>query len=82
MMPFCTLLVEIQFGHGVCNVYDFTETNFENEEDCCMTATTGKVVYVVGKQKPDANKQPKADAKRIADAVARTAKYIKKGNHV
>ena len=43
-----------------------------------MTATTSKVVYVVGKQKPDADKQPKADAKRIADAVARTAKYIKK----
>ena len=43
-----------------------------------MTAATNKVVYVVGKQKPGADKLPKADAKRIADAVARTAKYIKK----
>lgn len=43
-----------------------------------MTATTGKVVYVVGKQKPDVNNQPKADAKRIAEAVARTAKYLRK----
>lgn len=48
------------------------------EDDCCMTATTGKVVYVVGKQKPDVNNQPKADAKRIAEAVARTAKYLRK----
>lgn len=46
------------------------------EDDCCMTAT-GKVVYIVGKQKPEADKQPKADAKRIAEAVSRTAKYIK-----
>lgn len=43
-----------------------------------MTATTGKMVYVVGKQKPDADKLPKADAKRIAEAIARTAKYVKK----
>lgn len=43
-----------------------------------MTAATGNVVYIVGKQKPDADKKPKADAKRIAEAVARTAKYIKK----
>lgn len=50
----------------------------KKEDDCCMTATTGKVVYVVGNQKPEAEKQPKADAKRIAEAVARTAKYVKK----
>lgn len=43
-----------------------------------MTATTGQVVYVVGKQKPEAESQPKADAKRIAEAVARTAQYVKK----
>ena len=47
------------------------------EDDCCMTATTGKVVYVVGKQKPQADKQEKSNAKRIAEAVARTAKYVK-----
>lgn len=41
-----------------------------------MTATD-KVVYIVGKQKSEADKQPKADAKRIAEAVLRTAKYIK-----
>lgn len=49
----------------------------QKEDDCCMTATA-KVVYVVGKQKPEADRQPKADAKRIAEAVSRTAKYIKK----
>lgn len=43
-----------------------------------MTATTGKMVYVVGKPKPNADKLPKADAKRIAEAIARTAKYVKK----
>ena len=43
-----------------------------------MTATTDKVVYVVGKQKPEAGKQPVLDAKKIAEAVARTAKYVKK----
>jgi hypothetical protein len=43
-----------------------------------MTAATNKVVYVVGKQKPDADKLPKADAKQIAEAVARVARYIKK----
>lgn len=49
----------------------------QKEDDCCMTATA-KVVYVVGKQKPETDRQPKADAKRIAEAVSRTAKYIKK----
>lgn len=43
-----------------------------------MTATVNNGVYVVGKQKPDAEKQPKADAKRIAEAVKRTAAYKKK----
>ncbi len=43
-----------------------------------MTAKTNKSVYVVGNKKPDAEKQPKADAKRIAEAVERTARYIKK----
>lgn len=42
-----------------------------------MTAAD-KVVYVVGKQRPEADKLPKADAKRIAEAVERTAKYVKK----
>ena len=52
--------------------------NLQKEDDYCMTATTDKVVYVVGRQKPDAGKQPVLDAKKIAEAVARTAKYVKK----
>ncbi len=43
-----------------------------------MTATTHNGVYVVGKKKPNADNQPKADARRIAEAVARTSKYRKK----
>ena len=43
-----------------------------------MTATTGKMVYIVGAQKPEAKNQHGADAKRIAEAVARIAKYVKK----
>ena len=35
-------------------------------------------VYIVGKRKADAAKQPKADAKRIADAVNQVAVYKKK----
>ena len=58
-------------------MYDVSEPmKLLKEDDCCMTAT-GKVVYIVGKQEPEADKQPKADAKRIAEAVSRTAKYIK-----
>ena len=33
--------------------------------------------YIVGEPKPQADKLPKADAKRIAEAVARVAKYIR-----
>lgn len=43
-----------------------------------MTATVNNGVYVVGKQTPNASKQPKADAKRIAEAIKRTATYKKK----
>jgi hypothetical protein len=76
MVLFYMLLVETWFCLEVCRVDELLEP--KKEDDCCMTATTGKVVYVVGKQKPEADKQPKADAKRIAEAVARTAKYVKK----
>lgn len=48
------------------------------EDDCCMTATTNKGIYVVGKLKPNADKQAKISAKKIADAVKRTAEYKKK----
>ena len=34
-----------------------------------MTAATNKVVYVVGKQRPGADKLPKADAKYIKKRV-------------
>jgi hypothetical protein len=50
----------------------------DKEDDCCMTAITNNGVYVFGKLKPNADKQPKADAKRIAEAKERTAKYEKK----
>lgn len=44
-----------------------------------MTAVTNQFVYVVGKKKPDADKKSeKANAKRIAEAVARTAQYKRK----
>lgn len=74
----CTLflLIKTQFG---LEVYDMKEiSNTFKEDDCCMTATTNTGVYVVGKQKADADKHPKADAKRIAEAVERTAMYGKK----
>lgn len=34
-------------------------------------------VYIVGKEKTDTDKLPKADANRIAEAVERTKKYLK-----
>lgn len=35
-------------------------------------------VYIFGKPKPGADKQPKADAKRIAEAKKNIEKYAKK----
>lgn len=43
-----------------------------------MTAVFKNHVYIVGKQKSDADKLPKADAKRIAEAVAHVSQYKKK----
>ena len=40
----------------------------DKEDDCCMTAITNNGVYVFGKLKPDADKQPKADVKRMTEA--------------
>ena len=43
-----------------------------------MTATVNNCVYVVGKQKVNIEKQPKTDAKQIAEAIERIAMYKKK----
>ena len=43
-----------------------------------MTATNFNGVYIVGKRKPDADKNKEANAKRLAEAIKRTSKYIKK----
>lgn len=46
-------------------------------EDCCMTATTSTGAYIFDKEHLDIDKQSKADANRIKEAVDRTKKYIK-----
>ena len=53
-------------------------TEYPEKNDNCMTSAKTNCVYIFGKQKPDANKQPKADAKRIAEAIERTKKYIRR----
>ena len=53
-------------------------TEYPEKNDCCMTAANTNNVYIFGKQKPDADKQPKADAIRIAEAAKRIKKYMGK----
>jgi len=71
-------------GSGICNCtlpYMQNPTLYTTNasiDDYCMTATTSTGAYIFGKEKPDADKQPKADADRIAEAVKRTKKYIKR----
>lgn len=71
-------------GSGICNCtlpYMQNPTLYATNasmDDYCMTATTSTGAYIFGKEKPDADKQPKADADRIAEAVKRTKKYIKR----
>lgn len=48
------------------------------KDDCCMTATKKNMVYIMEKPKPRSEQQVKADAKRVADAVSRAAKFLKK----
>ena len=60
------------------NLYDSIVKNALGDEDCCMTATNSSGAYIVGKEKPDAEKQPKADTNRIAEAVEITKKYMRK----
>lgn len=43
-----------------------------------MTATNFNGVYIVGKRKPDADKTKVANAKRVAEAIKRNSKFIKK----
>ena len=70
-------------GSGICNCtlpYMQNPTMYTSNvsiDDCCMTATTSTSAYIFGKEKPGADKQSKADANRIAEAVERTKKYIK-----
>lgn len=70
-------------GSGICNCtlpYMENPTLYATNssiDDCCMTATTSSGAYIFGKEKSDADKQPKADANRIAEAIERTKKYVK-----
>ena len=70
-------------GSGICNCtlpYMKNPTIYTSNtsvDDYCMTATTSTGAYIFGKQKPEAEKQPKADAKRIAEAKANIEKYTK-----
>lgn len=71
-------------GCGICNCTlpymqnpNMYATN-TSIDDYCMTSTTSTGAYIVGKEKPEADKQPKADSSVIADAVERTKKYIRK----
>lgn len=43
-----------------------------------MTAVRSNGVYMVGKEKPNAEKITKVDAKRLAKAVKRTSEFKKK----
>jgi hypothetical protein len=71
-------------GSGICNcTLPYMEnpmmyTTNASTDDCCMTATTSTGAYIFGKEKSDADNQPKADTKRIAEAVERTQKYLRK----
>lgn len=42
-----------------------------------MTAAKKNMVYIMEKPKPRSEQQVKADAKRVADAVSRAAKFLK-----
>lgn len=70
-------------GSGICNCTlpymrnPITYVSNASIDDCCMTATTSTGAYIFGEQKPEAEKQLMADAKRIAEAVESTKKYIK-----
>ena len=44
-----------------------------------MTATNFNGVYIVGKRRADAPNTPVANAKRVAEAIRRTAQYRKVG---
>ena len=58
--------------------YDEIVRDVLDGDDCCMTATTSTGAYIFGKEKSDVGQQPKADARRIAEAIERTQKYIRK----
>ena len=70
-------------GSGICHCTlpymqnPFMYNTNASIDDCCMTTTTSTGAYIFGKEKPNADKQPKADAKRIAEAIERTKKYIR-----
>ena len=48
------------------------------DDDRCMAAPATGFAYIFGREKPGADKLPKADAKRIAEAIANVAPYIRK----
>jgi len=59
-------------------IYQVVHLKKRKRNDCCMTAAVQNSAYVFGKEKPNADQQPKANAKRIAEAVENTKKYIKR----
>jgi hypothetical protein len=71
-------------GSGICNCTlpymqnPMMYATNASTDDRCMTATTSTGAYIFGKEKSDADNQPKADTKRIAEAVERTQKYLRK----
>lgn len=50
----------------------------ERKDDCCMTATQQKGVYIVSAQKGREAPKTKVNGQRIAQAVRNTAAYKKK----
>lgn len=54
-----------------------TYTTNASIDDYCMTSTTSTGVYIFGKGKQDAYKQPSANAERIANARENIKPYLK-----
>ena len=71
-------------GSGICNCTlpymqnPMMYTSNASMDDCCMTATTSTGAYIFDKEKFCADNPLKANANRIAEAVERTKKYVRK----
>lgn len=71
-------------GSGICNCtlphmqYPTLYTTNASMDDCCMTATDNTGAYIFGKEKPNVDNMPKADANRIEQARDNISKYEKR----